>query len=275
MSRWSLADVPWDTFDPAKVDPDILRIVKAASMVEINADDYVSYLERVFAQDAELLGAIADWGAEEAQHGNALAAWAKLADPDFDFAAARAAFAAGFHIDTQVDRSIRGSRTGELVARCIVETGTSSFYSALAEAAEEPVLRFICRKIAADELRHYKLFYDGAKQYQKSEGISAWARFKVALDRIIESEDDELAYAYYAANGAVGAYERKHWTQEYAARAYAIYKRPHIDRGIAMVLKAIGFNPTGWLHRLLSGAAWAFMQRRLRVLGRERLGAAA
>ena len=275
MSRWSLADVPWDTFDPTKVDPDILRIVKAASMVEINADDYVRYLERVFAQDSELLGAISHWGEEEAQHGNALARWAKLADPDFDFAAARAAFAAGFRIDTNVDRSIRGSRTGELVARCIVETGTSSFYAALAEATDEPVLRYICRKIAADELRHYKLFYDGAKQYQKSEGISAWGRLKVALGRIIESEDDELAYAYYAANGVTDPYERKRWNGEYVVRAYAIYKRSHIDRGMAMVLKAVGLNPTGWLHRALSGTAWAFMQRRVRILGRIRADAAA
>jgi hypothetical protein len=154
------------------------------------------------------------------------------------------------------------------VARCIVETGTSSFYTALADAAEEPVLRFIARKIAADELRHYKLFYDGAKRYQQTEGISLWARLKVAFGRIVESEDDELAYAYYAANAVSAPYERKRWTREYAARAYAIYRRPHIDRGIAMILKAVGFNPTGRLHRLLSGAAWAFMRRRVEALGK-------
>lgn len=271
MSHWSLADIPWDEYDPAKVDPNLLRIVKAASMVEINADDYVRYLERVFAGDPKLLAAIAHWGEEEAQHGAALAAWAHRADPNFDFAAARQAFSQGFRIDTEAERSIRGSRTGELVARCVVETGTSSFYTALADAAEEPVLRFICRKIAADELRHYKLFYDGAKQYQKAEGLSAWSRLKVALGRIVESEDDELAYAYYAANGETGPYERKRWNQEYAARAYAIYRRPHIDRGMAMILKAVGLNPTGWLHRVVSAVAWAFMRRRARSLSRYRL----
>jgi hypothetical protein len=227
MPHWSLADIPWDSFDPAKVDPDLLRIVKAASMVEINAGDYVRYLERVFAADRPLLAAIAQWGDEEAQHGAALAAWAQRADPDFDFAAARAAFSAGFRVDTEV-----------------------------------------ARKIAADELRHYKLFYDGAKRYQQTEGISLWARLKVAFGRIVESEDDELAYAYYAANAVSAPYERKRWTREYAARAYAIYRRPHIDRGIAMILKAVGFNPTGRLHRLLSGAAWAFMRRRVEALGK-------
>ena len=70
-------------------------------------------------------------------------------------------------------------------------------------------------------------------------------------------------------------YERKRWNGEYVVRAYAIYKRSHIDRGMAMVLKAVGLNPTGWLHRALSGTAWAFMQRRVRILGRIRADAAA
>ena len=61
-------------------------------------------------------------------------------------------------------RSSRGSRCGELVARCIVETGTSSYDTALMDAVEEPVLKEICRNIAADELRHYKLFYDHVTQ---------------------------------------------------------------------------------------------------------------
>src|SRR5258708_8674981 len=46
-----------------------------------------------------------------------------------------------------------------MIARCIVEIGTSSYYSALREAAAEPVLQEICRHIAADELRHFRLFY--------------------------------------------------------------------------------------------------------------------
>ena len=30
---WNLDDIPWKRFDPAKVDLEILRIVKAASLV--------------------------------------------------------------------------------------------------------------------------------------------------------------------------------------------------------------------------------------------------
>src|SRR5262249_14753216 len=133
--------------------------------------------------------------------------------------------------------SRRGSRSGEMIARCMVEVGTSSYYTALAEAAEEPVLQAICQKIAADELRHYKLFYACAQRYLEREGIGVMARVRVAVGRLIESEDDELAYAYYAANEAVNdnaaAYDRRRCNAEYVRRAYAFYRPHHIERGMA------------------------------------------
>ena len=100
---------------------------------------------------------------------------------------------------------MRGSRAGELVARCIVETGTSSYYTALMEAADEPVLKEICRNIAADEHRHYKLFYDHLRRYLTAEKIGRWRRVAVAISRMRESEDDELSYAYFAATAPLDA----------------------------------------------------------------------
>ncbi len=49
----------------------------------------------------------------------------------------------------------------------------------------------------------------------------------------------------------------------YARRAYAYYQPPHIQRGIAMVLKAAGLNPQGPLHMPLSNLALWFMRRRV------------
>src|ERR1700735_1546923 len=139
---------------------------------------------------------------------------------------------------------LRASRAGELIARCIVETGTSSYYTALAEVTTEPVLQDICRKIAADELRHYKLFYSRLKTYLDRENLGSWGRLRIAVGRIAESEDDELAYAYYAANAAADEpYDRKRWNRAYVSRAYAIYREHHVERGMAMVFKAIGLTP--------------------------------
>ncbi len=200
MGSWTLDDIPWDRFDPAKLDPEIVRIVKAASLVEHNGAAYAHHLCRIFADDPAFQETARRWGEEEIQHGEALARWAALADPGFDFARAFARFQEGFQVDFDSDRSRRGSRAGEMVARCIVEIGTSAYYSALREAAVEPVLQEICRHIAADELRHYRLFYKNLDRCLERERIGRLARLRVALGRIAESEDDELAYAYYAAN---------------------------------------------------------------------------
>jgi rubrerythrin len=271
MQHWTLDDIDWDKFDCGKVDAEMLRIVKAASLVERNGDDYATYLRNVFHDDAEFQEAANHWAAEEVQHGDALARWAKLADPSWDVAAARAEFARGFRLPLEARQSVRGTRTGELIARCIVETGTSSYYTALAEATEEPVLRQICRKIAADEHRHYKLFYSHMKRYQAAEGLGFWGRLRTGIGRILESEDDELAYAYYAANGAVGPYDRRANTRAYVRRAYAVYRPHHVERGVAMILKAVGLMPNGRLHAL--GVRFACWLMRTRVNALARAGA--
>lgn len=261
MKHWTLDDIPWDRFEADKVDPQILQIMKGVSLVEHNGGDYATYLCNVFHDDPDFQDQARAWAAEEVQHGRALGHWATLADPSFDFDAVFARFVAGFRPDVEATDSIRGSRSGELVARCIVEVGTSSYYSALGEATDEPVLRAICKHIAADEFRHYKLFYTHLKRYLEAERIGRLRRILVALGRINESEDDELAYAYYAANAEPDEpYDRKRWTRAYAGRAFGYYRPKHVERGVAMTFKAAGLNSRGRLCRWASLAAYRLMQ---------------
>jgi rubrerythrin len=263
MPSWTLDDIAWDRFDRREVDPELVRIIKAASLVEHNGADYAEYLCRVFHDDPDFQAMALRWGREEIQHGEALGRWAALADPDFDFAASCQRFSAGYRPNLEADVSVRGSRAREMLARCVVETGTSSYYTALAEATSEPVLREICQRIAADEFRHYKLFYSTLKRYLAVEKIGLWDKLRVAAGRIVESEDDELAYAYYAANADAAPYDRRRYGNAYARRAYAVYRAHHVERGIAMVFKAVGLTPNGRLSRLVTRLMWSVM--RLRV----------
>jgi hypothetical protein len=262
MGSWTLDDIPWHRFDPSRLDPEIVRLVKAASLVEYNGAAYARHLCRVFAGDSEFQDSARRWGAEEVQHGRALARWAQLADPDFDFAACFARFQAGYRVDFDSASSRRGSHAGEMIARCIVETGTSSYYTALREASAEPVLQEICRHIAADELRHYRLFYQNLCACLARDRLGRWARLRIALGRVAESEDDELAYAYYAANGTGRPYERRRFSRAYASRAFALYRAHHIERMVAMVLKAVGLTPNGRLGRVISAIAWQAVRYR-------------
>ena len=257
MKSWTLADIPWDRFDPAKVDAEMLRLVKAAAMVEFNGGDYAIYLCNVFHDDPEFQSAARDWGVEEVRHGEALARWARLADPSFDFEAGFKRFTDGYKLPLQSTRSVRVSRTGELIARCIVETGTSSYYSALGEATDEPVLRAICSNIAADEFRHYKLFYDHMRRYEARERPSLVTRARVILGRLWETRgDDELPFAYFCANAEkFDRYDRRRSGRAYSRRASRYYRGHHVERAVAMVLKALGIRPNGRLGLTLAALA--------------------
>ncbi len=269
MKHWRIADVAWDRFEPARVDQDVLRLVKAASVVERNGVDYAAYLNNVFTDDPDFQHASDNWAVEEVQHGDALGQWAMLADPGWDYPGAFERYRSSYKIPIEVDASVRGSRTGELIARCMVETGTSSFYTALAEATDEPVLKGICKQIAADEYRHFKLFYDHMHRYLKREKLGVMQRARIALGRVTESEDDELAYAYHCTNEGEGiAYDHQRCIAAYMSRAMGFYHRNHIDRAMGMMFKTIGFTPHGRVSRAASRLAFTAMRRRGRKFER-------
>lgn len=215
---WSPGDIAWDKFDPSKAEPWMVDAIKSAALVEYNAPDYVGYLKRVFP-DPSFHPVLEQWGREERQHGKVLGRWAELADPSFKLEEAFARFRAGYrpaHFDGSDEASVRGSRCGEMIARCVVESGTSSYYTAIKEATAEPVLQEIAGRIAADEYRHYKLFYE-TLQTQDEADQPFWKKILIAVGRAAESDDDEIAFAHYCAT--VGADEIG--TKPYVRSAYS------------------------------------------------------
>lgn len=237
----------------------LLATVKTAALVEANSADYVIYLHNVFADDGVFRAAADRWGEEEAQHGAALGRWAELVDPTFSFSDALATFRAGYSLPLQTDQSVRGSRAGELLARCVVESGTCSFYSAMRDASSEPVLRQICGLIAQDEAQHYRLF---ETHYHRHPGLTLWRRLRVALGRVVETGDDELAYAFYSANRphADAAYDRDACGRAYQRLATGLYRYPHVRTVVHMIARAIGFNPARRGVRASGRLAWWLMR---------------
>lgn len=263
--HWKIEDMPWDKLNPALVDSDLLKVIKAAALVEYAAETYADYLCKVFADDEAFCAIARAWAVEEVQHGKVLGLWAEKIDPSWTLEAAMAKFRAGYmpeHFKNDNTQSVRGSRAGEMIARCMVETGTSSYYSAIGASVDEPVLKEICAKIAGDEFRHYKLFYDTLNTYLAKENMGKMGRLKVALSRIAESEDDELSYAFFAANANDNdVYDRATWNREYMRRAYGYYKKPQVERAVSMVFKACGFDPKGLAGKGASKAAWWLIRR--------------
>ncbi len=267
---WKLEDVSWHLFDASSVDATMLAAIKAAALVEYNAPDYVAYLKRVFPNSSpEAHEWIERWGAEESQHGIALGRWAELADPSFKLEEAFARFRKGYqppHFSGDGADSVRGSRRGEMIARCVVESGTSTYYSAIRDATDEPVLKEVAGRISADEYRHYKLFYETLHKQDEPE-LSFFKKLWVAFGRVRESDDDELAYAYYCANVPLSQelarpYSRKIYSRLSAKTGMTIYRRRHIRKLVQMVAKAVGADPHGKLADWGEAILWRTMQKK-------------
>jgi rubrerythrin len=263
---WKAEDIHWDRFDGSRIDPDIVKLVKAASLVEHNAPVYAQYLCNVFHNDPGFEKLAKDWAIEEVKHGKALAKYAKLADPDFDFDDAFKRYTDGFQVPVEVTESVRGSLTGEILARCVVETGTSSHYTAIRGATVEPLLQELCRNLAADEFRHYKTFWEFSKVLREKEGIGLWKRARVVIDRVTEAQDRELAYAFHSANETKGSFSHKRCNEAYVGCAYGLYPPYLVERIVAMLLNVVGLRPHGRLSRFISRWAYRKMRKRSRLV---------
>ena len=116
---WDMNEIAYDQIDHSKVTPDLVKVVKAAALVEYNAVAYSSYLERVFADDPAFQEMSRCWATEEVQHGQSLGKWAEAVDPDWKLEEAMARFREGYKIEhINDDESVRGSRAGDHQEGC-------------------------------------------------------------------------------------------------------------------------------------------------------------
>jgi hypothetical protein len=241
----------------------MLCMAKTAALVESNAHEYGRYLREVFAGDQAMAAGVHGWAEEEAQHGAALRRWCEIADPGYDFAAAFAAFTARVRMPAGSQGSVRGSKSGELLARCVVECGTSLSYSALHERVREPVLAELCGRIAADEFRHYRMFHRWGQQWRAREPLGVLGRARVLVDRMLESEDDEIAYAWHCSATPHLPYHRRRAFTTYLQLSVGLMTPRLVDRSITMVMRAAGVSERSRWARCATTAAQRLVRWRL------------
>ena len=147
----------------------------SASFIEITSDLYTQNLVEFFRHDAEIAEWLAHrWEKEELQHGVALKKYVQTAWPEIDWEAAYAAFGVDYGAICTVE-ALAGTKALEMVARCVVETGTASFYRMLSDLSPDPVLRRLAAEISSDEVRHYKHFHRYFRRYRQLERPSRFA----------------------------------------------------------------------------------------------------
>lgn len=155
-----MLNIPFDAIDVQTVRSNefLFTTLASASFVEILAQTYSANLIKHFAKHGDITDWLeAHWQPEEVQHGQALKQYVKTVWPDFDWEAGHTRFRAEYVACCTVEQ-LEARPALELIARCVVETGTSTFYRAIHDYTDEPVLRGLIEKIRTDEAAHYAFF---------------------------------------------------------------------------------------------------------------------
>ncbi|HEY8024324.1 MAG TPA: ferritin-like domain-containing protein, partial [Burkholderiaceae bacterium] len=140
---WTITDIPFQNIDKSAVRDDefLFLTLASASFVEILSETFSNNLVEHFRDDRDIVDWLTRcWQREEVQHGQALRTYVQAVWPEFDWHLAYEGFRNQYAAICTVEQ-LEPNRALELMARCVVETGTSSFYRALQQYASEPVLR--------------------------------------------------------------------------------------------------------------------------------------
>jgi hypothetical protein len=195
---WRIEDIDLGPIDVARVreDETLFFLVVTSGFVEIASDLYTRNLSEYYAGDAQLLAWLSShWEHEEVQHGRALRAYARAVWPEFDWDRANAAFFEEYGARCTLDE-FEPTRALEMAARCVVETGTASYYRMLHDYTDEPVLKRITGHIKADEVRHYSYFLRFFQEYARRERPGRWQVARAVARRVAEASDDDGLIAF-------------------------------------------------------------------------------
>jgi hypothetical protein len=262
--RWSLDTIDWTALrrDAIAGNEALFYMIAAASFVEATTHLYTQNLIDYFADDTEITAWLeAHWLPEELQHGRALRRYVELAWPDFDWDAAYQQFLPEYAAQCAHD-GVEPNRTREMASRCCVEMGTAGYYRTLSRLTDDPVLIEITKRIAEDEVSHYKHFYRYLKKYQAREGErrpgiarALWNRL-----RMTDGADSRMAMAHI--------YRARHPGQSFDARRYRRFRRasrpmvqPHFPYRmcVQMLLKPLRLGPRA--HRVVLPLVEAMARR--------------
>ncbi|MET3392521.1 hypothetical protein ABIC33_003179 [Variovorax sp. 1140] len=195
--HWTIEDLDFSRIALDKVRPDenLFYLVTSASFIESGSDLYTHNLVDFFKGDQEVTDWLSQhWELEELQHGKALRAYVRHVWPEFDWDTAYRNFLEEYATYCKVEL-LAPTRGLEMTARCVVETGTATYYRAMARSTDEPVLQDLATRIAADEVNHYKHFYRYYRRYREEEKLGRLRVLGTIGRRTLElkSEDADCA----------------------------------------------------------------------------------
>jgi ferredoxin/rubrerythrin len=153
--RWKVEDMPWASFDPAKVTPGLHAIVREMAYSEQTTFSATQRFMEAFGEDPDFSQWISVWFYEETRHPLVLLKWLALAGetPGKDFV-----------MKGRESAPFMKSQAGTLVTNIISEMVAAHAYLQMVGGAPEPLITKLVERIAADEARHGASFFTYARR---------------------------------------------------------------------------------------------------------------
>jgi hypothetical protein len=260
MAQWDYKQIDYDAVDVGRIrkNDHLFNLLSIASFIEITSDLYEKNLAAFYEGDTPLTTWLHDvWEPEEVQHGRALRRYIASVWPDFDWEKAYGGFKEEYGAMCTVD-AFQPTLAGEMVARMVVETGTSTFYKALRAYAgdlNEPVLAEIAAHISKDEVHHFEQFEAGFRKHNETDKLSRAEISKIIIGRLKEAGDEDIRIAlrHIRPDDPFEAMQRR-------MKAYAKQYYPY-SMAVKMMMRPLQLNP------LVERAAAASLRGGLRVFG--------
>ena len=229
MPRWDYKkDIAYDQIDRERIKENsfLFKLLTIASFIEITSDVYDRNLSLYYQDNKEVVAWLNSvWEIEEIQHGQALKEYITRVWPEFDWQGAYEGFRKAYLPFCKVE-ALEDSKAKEMLARMVVETGTSTAYKAIANYAkelQEPVLEQLAKNISKDEIYHFEKFEETFKYYKKQEQLNSKDIMKLLYKRAKEINNEDIKIAYEAL-GAQESYEEYLKEVQKFAKKYYPYK---------------------------------------------------
>jgi len=217
----------------------LLQTLIVASFIEITSNVYEKNLSIYYKGDTPTVKWLKEtWEPEEVQHGKSLRKYIKTVWPDFDWKKHYEIFLKNYLPLCRVD-ALEPTKAREMIARMVVETGTSTLYKALANYAKElnePVLEDLCHKISKDEVYHFEMFEKVFKKHKEEEKLSKKDIIKILYDRLKEINNEDVKIAYEALEDDESYDDYMKQTSNFAKKYYP-YKM-----ATKMFIRPLGLN---------------------------------
>lgn len=260
--HWRVEEIDYAAIDPALVADDevLFYLLASASFIETGSDTYTRNLSEHYAAYPELAAWLNEqWEPEELQHGRALARYVQAAWPAFAWQTAYDSFFAEYAGLCTVEE-LEADRTLEMVARCVVETGTTTYYQTLRGLSREPVLTDLLGRIRSDEVSHYKHFFKYFKELQAQQRVGRARVARVLYGRLQEmrESDSDVALRHVWAHRGTLFPQGAQSFEDISERVYrTVSTRLPAEQAVRMLLKPLMLphRVEKWLEKPLARVA--------------------